>query len=152
MSRNHPKGKLERITPEAVSISLEDLKPKGSKPQVAFAGSRSEELKPERIRGVLEQIRRDEGVVGYIFRNSRAASADLTDPTRLIDYAVLSSSAKEASQELSQTFGLGEIENILIEGRDVKLLFQRVGDNDVSIFMEKFVDHAKMCKTLSSLT
>lgn len=135
-----------------MSINLEDLKQKGSKPQATFAGSRSGEIKPERVRGVLQQFKTEYGVVGYIMRNTKAASVDLTDPSRLVDYAILSSSAKESSQELLQAFGLGEIENVLIEGKDVKLLFQRVGDNDVSVFMEKSVEHAKISRTLSSLT
>jgi len=152
MSKNHPKGKLERVSPEAVSVNLEDLKPRGSKPQVSFSGNRLEKLRPERVREVLEQMRRDEGVVGYLLRNSRAASADLIDPTKLVDYAILSSSTKETSEEFSQAFDLGGIENVLIEGKDLKLLFQNVGDNDVNIFMEKFVEHAKISKTLCSLT
>ena len=97
-------------------------------------------------------MKTNDGIVGYILRNTRAASIDLNDPTKLIDYAILSSSAKEAGQELSQTFDLGEIENVLIDGKNVKLLFLTVGENDISVFMERSVDHTKLCKILSNIT
>jgi predicted regulator of Ras-like GTPase activity (Roadblock/LC7/MglB family) len=152
MPKTQPKGKLEKITREDMSISLEDLKPKESKPQVTFVRSRPREITPERVRAVLDEMKTNDGIVGYILRNTRAASIDLNDPTKLIDYAILSSSAKETGQELSQTFDLGEIENVLIDGRDVKLLFLTIGENDISVFMERSVDHTKVCKTLSSIT
>lgn len=152
MPKTQPKGKLERITPEDMSINLEDLKPKEGKPQVTFVRSKSREITPERVRAILDEMKTNDGIVGYILRNTRAASIDLNDPTKLIDYAILSSSAKEAGHELSQTFDLGEIENVLIDGKNVKLLFLTVGENDISVFMERSVDHAKICKTLSSIT
>jgi predicted regulator of Ras-like GTPase activity (Roadblock/LC7/MglB family) len=152
MPRAQQKGKLEKINPEDMSISLEDLKPEESKSRVTLAKSKTKEITPERVRAILDEIKANDGVDGYILRNTRAASIDLNDPTKLIDYAVLSSSAKETSQELSQTFDLGEIENVFIDGKNVKLLFLTVGENDISVFMEKSVDHAKICETLSSIT
>ncbi|HVP40811.1 MAG TPA: hypothetical protein VMS95_02525 [Candidatus Krumholzibacteriaceae bacterium] len=152
MPKAQPKGKLEKMTREDMSINLEDLKPKESKPQVTFVRSKPREITPERVRAILDEMKTNDGIVGYILRNTRAASIDLNDPTKLIDYAILSSSAKEAGQELSQTFDLGEIENVLIDGKSVKLLFLTVGENDISVFMEKSVDHTKLCKTLSSIT
>jgi predicted regulator of Ras-like GTPase activity (Roadblock/LC7/MglB family) len=152
MPKTQHKGKLEKITSEDMSINLEDLKPEESRPQVTLPGSKSKEIAPERVRTILDDMKANDGINGYILRNTRAASIDLNDPTKLIDYAILSSSAKEASQELSRTFGLGEIENVLIDGKNVKLLFLTVGENDISIFMERFVDHAKICETLGSMT
>ena len=151
MPKSQPKSKLEKITPEEISINLEDLRPKESKPQVTFVRTRPREITPERVRAVLDEMKTDDGIVGYILRNTRAASVDLNNPTKLIEYAVLSSSAKDAVQEMSQTFDLGEIENVLIGGKNVTMLFKRVGENDVSVFMERSVDHAKICRTLSNI-
>jgi predicted regulator of Ras-like GTPase activity (Roadblock/LC7/MglB family) len=152
MPRAQQKGKLEKINPEDMSISLEDSKPEESKSRVTPVKSKTKEITPERVRAILDEIKANDGIDGYILRNTRAASIDLNDPTKLIDYAVLSSSAKEAGEELSQTFDLGEIENVLIDGKSGKLLFLTVSEIDISVFMEKSVDHAKICETLSNIT
>jgi predicted regulator of Ras-like GTPase activity (Roadblock/LC7/MglB family) len=152
MPKAQHKGKLEKTTSEDMSIGLEDLKLEESRAEVMLVGSKHREIAPERVRTILDEMKTNDGIDGYILRNTKAASIDLNDPTKLIDYAILSSSAKEASQELSQTFGLGEIENVLIDGKNVKLLFLMLGENDISIFMERFMDHAKICETLSSMT
>lgn len=36
----------------------------------------------------LQEIKEQEGIIGYIFRNSKSASIDLKDPTKIIDYAL----------------------------------------------------------------
>lgn len=151
MPKAQQKGKLEKITSEDMTIGLEDLKPEESKPRTTPVKNKPEEITPERVRTMLDEMKTNDGIVGYILRNTRAASIDLNDPTKLIDYAVLSSSTKEAGQELSQTFNLGEIENVLIDGKNVKLLFLTVGQNDISVFMERSVDHTKICETLCNI-
>ncbi|MEM2254892.1 MAG: hypothetical protein QXD73_04820, partial [Candidatus Bathyarchaeia archaeon] len=89
-----------------------------------------------------------EGVIGYILRNSTSAAIDLKDPSKLIEYAILSSSALEAAEELVETFNLGEAKNILVEGKEVKVLSFTVSDNKVSIFTEKNADLEKILKKL----
>ena len=152
MPKAQQKGKLEEANPEDMSVDLEDLKPEERKLQVTLEKNRYKEIAPEKVRAVLDEIKKTDGINGYILRNTRAASIDLNDPAKLIDYAVLSSSAKETAQELSQTFDLGEIENVLIDGKNVKVLFLTVGKNDISVFMEKTVDHAKTCEILRNIT
>ena len=72
-----------------------------------------EEATPDnKLRKNLEEIKNSEGVIGYILRNSTSAAIDLKDPSKIIDYAVLSSSALEASEELSELFNLGEPYNL----------------------------------------
>jgi predicted regulator of Ras-like GTPase activity (Roadblock/LC7/MglB family) len=102
----------------------------------------------DKIKQNIEKIKAEEGVIGYILRNTKSASIDLKDPTKIIDFAMLSSSAMEASEELSNTFKLGDVKHILIEGNNVKLLSFSVEDNMVSIFMEKNVDHNRVYKNL----
>jgi predicted regulator of Ras-like GTPase activity (Roadblock/LC7/MglB family) len=102
----------------------------------------------ERIKQNIDKVKTKEGIIGYILRNSTSASIDLKDPTKIIDYAVLSSSALEASEELSETFKLGEVKHVLVEGNNVKLLSFTVEDNKVSVFMEKDVDHNRVHKEL----
>jgi len=103
------------------------------------------------LRANLEEINTYDGVIGYILRNSTSAAIDLKDPTKIIDYAILSSSALGASEELSKLFNLGEAKDIVVEGKDVKVLSLTVGENKVSIFMEKDADFEKILRKLHSV-
>ncbi len=102
----------------------------------------------ENTKQSVERIKGKEGVIGYILRNATSASVDLKDPTKIVDYAVLSSSTLEAGDELSDTFNLGEVKHVFVEGKTVKLVSLTVGDSKVSVFMEKPVDHKQICKEL----
>ena len=102
----------------------------------------------EKLKQNMDKVKANEGVIGYILRNSTSASIDLKDPARIIDYAVLSSSTAEASDELSSILKLGDIKQVVVEGKSAKLLFFANGDNKVSVFMEKSVDHKRLQKDL----
>jgi predicted regulator of Ras-like GTPase activity (Roadblock/LC7/MglB family) len=102
------------------------------------------------LRANLEEIKTYDGVVGYILRNSTSAAIDLKDPTKIIDYAILSSSAHDASVELSGLFNLGEVKAVVVEGKDVKMLSLAIGENKVSVFMEKGTDSKEIYKKLLS--
>jgi len=102
----------------------------------------------EQIKQNIGNVKTKEGIIGYILRNAKSASIDLKDPTKIIDYAVLSYSALEASEELSNTFELGDIKYIIVEGNTVKLLSFTIEDNKVSVFMKKNVDHRRVYKDL----
>lgn len=104
----------------------------------------------EKIKQNVDKIKAKEGIIGYILRNSTSASIDLKDPTKIIDFAVLSSSAFEASVELSETFELGDVKHVLIEGNTIKLLSFTAEGNKVSVFMDKDVDHNRVFKDLLS--
>jgi len=105
--------------------------------------------KNEKLLESLKSIKSREGVIGYILRTSDSASIDMKDPTKIIDYAVLSSTALEAGEDLSKTFELGEIQNVLLKGKDAKILSLKIEDQHLSIFMEKNVDHEKIYKELN---
>jgi predicted regulator of Ras-like GTPase activity (Roadblock/LC7/MglB family) len=98
------------------------------------------------LRAKLEEIKDHQGVIGYILRNTTSASIDLKDPAKIIDFAVLSSSAIDASNELSDLFDLGNVKSTVVEGRNIKMLSLTVGENRISIFVEKSVD----CDTLKN--
>ncbi len=103
------------------------------------------------IRTRLEEIKNYEGVVGYILRNSSSASIDLKDPTKIIDYALISSSSIDAGSALSELFDLGLAKNVAVEGKNVKMLSFTLGENKISVFMDKNVDSEKILKKLRSL-
>lgn len=100
------------------------------------------------LKASLEEIKNFEGIIGYILRNSTSAAIDLKDPTKLIEYAILSSSALEAAEKLSEAFSLGEAKNILVDGKEVRVLSLTVGDNKLSVFMEKNADPEKILRKL----
>jgi len=101
-----------------------------------------------KLRKNLEEIKTHEGVIGYIFRNSKSAAIDLKDPTKIIDYAVLSSSSIETGEELSELFDLGQIKNVVVEGKEAKVLSLVDNQNRISIFTEKNLDIIKLIKKL----
>ena len=107
-----------------------------------------ETISVNNLRANLEEIKTYDGVIGYILRNSTSAAIELKDPTKLIDYAIISSSALDAGEELSKLFDLGAVKDILVEGKGVKVLSLTVGENKISIFLEKDADCEKILKKL----
>jgi hypothetical protein len=107
------------------------------------------ELKEEQtLQQKLQDIKKRDGIIGYIMRNSKTASIDLNDPTKIIDFALLSSTANEVSQNMTKTIPIGEIENLVVESETKKVLSKKVNHNQVTLFMEKSVDHKKITKNL----
>ena len=102
----------------------------------------------ENLQKKLQEIKDQEGIIGYILRSSKSASIDLKDPTKMIEYAVLSSTVFDTSSDLTNTLQIGAITTILVESEKMKLLSMNVNDNRLSIFMEKNVDHNKLYKNL----
>jgi len=102
------------------------------------------------LRTSLEEIKAYNGVIGYILRNSTSAAIDLKDPTKLIDYAILSSSALDLGKELSELFNLGEVKDIIVEGKNVKVLSLTIGENKISVFLEKKADCESVLRRLRS--
>ncbi|MFZ0965956.1 MAG: hypothetical protein WAN82_04960 [Candidatus Bathyarchaeia archaeon] len=107
-----------------------------------------ETISVNNLRANLEEIKTYDGVVGYILRNSTSAAIELKDPTKIIDYAIISSSALDAGEELSKLFDLGAVKDIVVEGKGVKVLSLTVGENRISIFLEKDADCEKILRKL----
>jgi predicted regulator of Ras-like GTPase activity (Roadblock/LC7/MglB family) len=97
----------------------------------------------------LAEIRKAEGVIGYILRSTTAATIDLKEPEKIVEYAILSSQVLDSSREISELFELGDVDNILIEGKEIKALCLVIGENKISIFMEKNADHADILERVS---
>jgi predicted regulator of Ras-like GTPase activity (Roadblock/LC7/MglB family) len=107
-----------------------------------------EESHVNNLRANLEEIKTYDGVIGYILRNSTSAAIDLKDPTKLIDYAILSSSALDAGEVLSEDFNLGAVKSIIVEGKNVKVLSLTVSENRISVFMDKEANCEKVLRKL----
>ena len=96
----------------------------------------------------LQKIKDQEGIIGYILRDHKSASIDLKDPTKIIEYAILSSTAFDVSRNMSETLQMGEVDNIVVESKETKLLSMNVNTHCLCIFMKKDVDHDKLYKNL----
>jgi predicted regulator of Ras-like GTPase activity (Roadblock/LC7/MglB family) len=96
----------------------------------------------------LAEIRKLKGVTGYILRSNTEAIIDLNEQDKITEYAILSSQMNESSQEIVKQFNLGETESILVEGKNVKVLCMSIGENKISIFMEKTATHAWIIKRI----
>jgi len=87
--------------------------------------------------------------MGYIIRNKTSATIDLKKPEKLAEYAIFSSQALESSQEISDQFELGDVKNVLIEGKETKTLCMNIEGNKINIFLERNVDHTDILKQFS---
>jgi predicted regulator of Ras-like GTPase activity (Roadblock/LC7/MglB family) len=102
----------------------------------------------EELQEKLQEIKEQEGVMGYILRDAKSAAIDLSDPTKIIDYAVLSSAIIDLTDSMTDSLQIDEADTIIVESEDIKLLSMKVDENRLSIFMEKDVDHNKILKSL----
>ena len=100
-------------------------------------------------RANLREIRERDGVMGYILRDADSATIDFKDFAKTVEHAMLASQAFDSFEEIKEPLNLGNIESIVIECKNIKMLCIAVGDSTVSIFMEKHVDHAEIQKKLS---
>jgi predicted regulator of Ras-like GTPase activity (Roadblock/LC7/MglB family) len=102
----------------------------------------------DRLRANMEEIRNYDGVVGYILKNTTSASIDVKDPTKIIDYAILSSTIFDMTEEFSTLFNLEGVKDIIIDGKNLKIVSLSVGKNRISIFLESNSDTGKVLEKI----
>jgi predicted regulator of Ras-like GTPase activity (Roadblock/LC7/MglB family) len=100
------------------------------------------------LSATLTEIRKLEGVLGYILRSNSSAIIDLNEQDKIIEYAILSSQVYDSSLEMATQFSLGGAESVLVEGKAIKMLCLTVGENKISIFLEKNATHAWIAKRI----
>ena len=96
----------------------------------------------------LAEIRKLKGVIGYILRSNTSAILDFTEPDKITENAILSSQIHDSCQEIGKQFNLGEMESVLVEGENVKVLCMSIGENNISVFMEKNAAHSGIIKRI----
>ena len=96
----------------------------------------------------LAEIRKLKGVIGYILRSNTSAILDFTEPDKITENAILSSQIHDSCQEIAKQFNLGEMESVLVEGENVKVLCMSIGENNISVFMEKNATHSWIIKRI----
>jgi len=106
------------------------------------------EVPANNLRASLEKVKDEDGVVGYILRNSKLASIDLKDPSKIIDYAILSSSMFEAGEELCGVFDLGRLRQVYLEGSETRVLTMIIDENRLDLFTNGKVDPRDIAKKI----
>ena len=96
----------------------------------------------------LAEIRKLKGVIGYILRSNTSAILDFTEPDKITENAILSSQIHDSCQEIGRQFNLGVLESVLVEGENVKVLCMSIGENNISVFMEKNAAHSGIIKRI----
>ncbi len=96
----------------------------------------------------LMEIRKLKGVLGYILRNNTSAVVDLAEQDKICQYALLSNQIHESGMAAAEQFRLGEVESLLVEAADLKVLCMSLGQNKISVFMEKNATHAWIIKRI----
>lgn len=102
------------------------------------------------LRTNLEEIKKCDGVIGYILRNATSASVDFDDPAEIADFALLSSSTFDANRELAEIFNLGDIKNVIVEGKKLKMLSVTIDQNRIDVFLEKSVDVEEILRKMQA--
>lgn len=136
----------KRSLSENITVAEEIVISTGDAPEVT--ANEEENSEYEDLLAEVQDIHKESDLVGYILKSDTKATIDLEDSSKIIEYAMLSSQAFESSETITNALKLGDIKNILIEGKTVKALCVNMGQNKLSIFMEKTADHADILKTL----
>jgi predicted regulator of Ras-like GTPase activity (Roadblock/LC7/MglB family) len=119
-----------------------------SNKEIANVSSDEKNLSFASLSASLAEISKLKGVLGYILRSNSTAIVDLFEPDKIIQYALLSSQINDSCQEMAKQFNLGETESMLVEGATVKVLCMNIGENKISVFMEKSATHAWIIKRI----
>jgi predicted regulator of Ras-like GTPase activity (Roadblock/LC7/MglB family) len=114
-----------------------------------LGASSDEDERYEDLSCELAEIRKDKNVLGYILRNETSATIDIEASGKIVEYAIFSSQVLDSSQEISDEFELGDVESVVIEGEEKKVLCMKIGKNKINVFMKKDADCSKISKKLS---
>jgi predicted regulator of Ras-like GTPase activity (Roadblock/LC7/MglB family) len=73
---------------------------------------------------------------------------DLDELDKISQYAALAYQLNESGLEIAKQLNFAEVESVLVEGGNQKVLFMRIGENKVSVFMEKNANHSSIIKRI----
>ncbi|MEM0314437.1 MAG: hypothetical protein QXQ41_07820 [Candidatus Bathyarchaeia archaeon] len=135
--------------PGEAQETITSEEPTGLQPQEPSAGV-EQPPEPMDLHGFLEMLKQRPDVVGYVLRDNKATNIELKDPTKLIEYAILSSASIDAGEELSQIFYIGNVKRIMVSGKNVQVISMTMGENKISVFMERDADPGEVLEKLEN--
>jgi predicted regulator of Ras-like GTPase activity (Roadblock/LC7/MglB family) len=115
---------------------------------VALTSSDDEDPTFASLGASLAEVRKLKGVIGYILRGSNSAMLDLAELDKISGYAALTYQLYESSLEIAKQLNVAEVETVFVEGGNLKALFMRIGENKISVFMEKSASHSGIIKRI----
>ncbi|MCW4044138.1 MAG: hypothetical protein NWE94_01305 [Candidatus Bathyarchaeota archaeon] len=95
----------------------------------------------DRLSRKLAEINKHPQVTGYIMRNATSAIINLKNNQHLTETALLAAQTAESATEIARLFNMGAIDSVVITGKDAKTLCTVIGENNISVTMEKNADH-----------
>jgi predicted regulator of Ras-like GTPase activity (Roadblock/LC7/MglB family) len=98
----------------------------------------------------LAEIRKLKGVWGYILRSDTSAIVDIAENTKFAQYALLAYQIDESGCTIANQFNLADVENVLVEGKKMKVLCIAIGCNRIGVFMDKTFSHIEIAEKLHS--
>jgi len=116
--------------------------------EVAVTSATDEDSAFANLGTSLAEIRKLKGVIGYILRGSNSAMLDLSELDKISQYAALTYQLNESSLEIVKQLNFADVESVLVEGENQKVLFMRIGENKISVFMEKSASHSGIIKRI----
>lgn len=117
--------------------------------EIAVSATVEENRPFEILRANLAKVANRKDVLGYILRTATSAIIDLKDSAKIVEYAILSSQALDSGKELSALFDLGTTDNIIIVGKDAKVLCLVADENKAAIFVEKGADYDEILRQVT---
>ena len=128
----------------ASTVALSD---DSSTPIIGFSvGEDSAEF--SRLASNLVELSKLEGVVGYILRSNSSAVIDLPKQVSIADLALLTYQIFCSTGEMAKQFNMNDVESVLVEGKDLKVLCVAIGENKINVLLEKTTSHALVVKKI----
>jgi len=132
--------KIQAINETSNSVFIEDAKVLPVEEDLDFTT----------LNATLTEIRKTQGVIGYILRNKTLATINFAESDKIFDYALQTSQTIDHADSLSQLFNAGKVESMLLEGKNVKTLCLVMCGIQISVFMEKATNHSEILEKLLS--
>jgi predicted regulator of Ras-like GTPase activity (Roadblock/LC7/MglB family) len=130
-----------------LSASTVALSGESSTPLIGFSvGEDSAEF--SRLATNLVELSKLEGVVGYILRSNSSALIDLPKQVSIADLALLTFQIYCSTGEMAKQFNMNDIESVLVEGKDLKVLSVAIGKNKIDVLLKKTASHALIVKEI----
>ena len=107
-----------------------------------------EDLDFTTLNATLTEIRKTQGIIGYILRNKTLATINFAESNKIFDYALQTSQTIDHADSLVQLFNVGKVESMLLEGKNVKTLCIVMCGIQISVFMEKATNHTEILEKL----
>jgi len=102
------------------------------------------------LQKILAEIRKTNGIIGFILKNSTQAVADINKAEELAEFAMLASQLFDSSKKLFKHFEVSIVEYEILEGSRMQILCLSIGGNQLSVLMEKSIDYCKVLNRVLS--